>query len=208
MNIGIIGTGHMGAGLGKLWAEVGHRVFFGSRDPEKARALAYEVESEAEGGSYTEAATFGEVLVLAVPWTAAEDTVKELAPFKGRILVDITNPWGDTPDKLSLGHTTSAAEEIAKWAPDAIVVKAFNHVFYKILENPDFLGGRASLFLAGNDAPSKSIVAELSQEIGFEPFDAGPLTSARLLEPLAALWVTLAFDQGAGGESAMALLRR
>jgi NADPH-dependent F420 reductase len=208
MNIGILGTGKMGAGLGKLWAEVGHRVCFGSRDREKARALAYHVESEAVGGSYAEAVAFGEVIILAVPWTTAEDTVKALAPFDGRILVDITNPWGDTPDKLAIGHTTSAGEQIALWAPDAKVVKAFNHVFYKILENPDFAGGQAGLFLAGDDAPSKAIVAELGREIGFSPFDAGLLNKARLLEPLAALWVTMAFDQSVGEDCAFTLLRR
>lgn len=207
MNIGIMGTGSMGAGLGRLWAELGHRVMLGSHEPERANALAASFGVTAVGGSVSEAARFGEVLVLAVPWQAVPAVLKEASPLLGTILLDVTNPLRTDGPGLAIGHTTSGAEEIAKLAPDARVVKAFNHVYWKNLDSRKFMTQRPTLFYCGDDAAAKRVAAQLGQDLGFEPIDAGPLTSARYLEPLAALWIELANYRGLGPDITFGLLR-
>jgi NADPH-dependent F420 reductase len=208
--IGMVGTGRMAGNLGKLWAAEGHQVFFGSRAPQKGRELAQSIGPNAQGGSSAEAVAFGEVLALAVPWTAAEETLKVLGAFDGKILIDMTNPIrpADAGVQLLLGHTTSAAEQIATWAPDARVVKAFNSIYFENLEKPQFGPLNASSFFCGDDEPAKAVVARLSRDIGFDPVDCGPLLNARLLEPLAVLWMQLAFSTDNGADIAFKLLRR
>ena len=111
---------------------------------------------------------------------------------------------------LAVGHTTSGAEEIARWAPDARVVKAFNHSYAEVLdEGPAFSGGVASVLFCGDDRAAKATVARLISDCGFDPVDAGPLTSARYLEPLALLFVELVRGQKRGpSEIALSILSR
>lgn len=97
---------------------------------------------------------------------------------------------------------------VAKWATGAKVVKAFNTVGFNIMADPRFEGGRTAMFYCGDDAKAKSTVAGLINELGFEALDAGPLTQARLLEPFALLWISLALQYGYGREIAFQLLRR
>jgi len=92
MNIGIIGTGNMGSGLGKLWARSGHQIMFSSREPEKAKALVNSMGPNASAGTVAEAVQFGEAVLLAVPWASIEDAIKEAGPLDGKILIDCTNP--------------------------------------------------------------------------------------------------------------------
>lgn len=207
MNIGILGTGKMGTGLGRLWAEIGHRVMIGSREPERANALATSLGVTAVGGSLTEVAAFGEVVVLAVPWQAVTEVLKEAGPLPGRTLIDLTNPLRTDAPGLAVGHTTSGAEEIAKLVPAARVVKAFNHVYWENLDSRKFMTQRPSLFYCGNDQEAKRLTARLAEDLGFEAIDAGPLHSARYLEPLASLWIQLANDCGMGPDITFALLR-
>jgi NADPH-dependent F420 reductase len=209
LKIGTLGTGRMASNLGELWAAKGHQVFLGSRDPQKAKELAQSIGPNVKGGSSAEAVAFGEVLALAVPWTAAEETLKALGVFGGKILIDMTNPiqLTDAGRQLLFGHTTSAAEQIATWAPDARVVKAFNSIYFENLEKPQFGPLNASSFFCGDDEQAKAVVARLSQDIGFDPVDCGPLANARLLEPLAVLWMQLAFSSH-GSDIALKLLRR
>ena len=126
MTIAIIGTGNMGAGIARLLASKGVKVAIGSRDPAKAAKLASEIGAGAEGGGIAAATKLADVVVLAVPFTAAAETIRDAGGFAGKVLVDISNPI--TPDykALTVGHTTSAAEEIQKLAPQAKVVKAYN----------------------------------------------------------------------------------
>ncbi len=209
MNIGIIGTGNMGGGLGKLWAGKGHKVFFGSRDPEKAKSLVDSVGKNASVGTYAEAAKFGEAVLLATPWGATQEAIKAAGPLAGKILIDCTNPLTADFSALAIGHTTSAAAEIAKWAPGAKVVKAFNHIYAQIIHSsPQFGSQNASVFYCGDDASAKEVVGRLISEIGFEPIDAGPLTNARYIEPLTELMVHLAHFLGMGTDIAVKLIRR
>lgn len=116
-----------------------------------------------------------------------------------------------TPDYMQLvvGHSTSGAEEIAKMASGAKVVKAFNHVYAQIIHSsPQFGNRKANVFIAGDDIEAKQTVANLIKDIGFEPVDSGPLQNARYLEPLAELCVQLAYAQGKGTDQAMCLIQR
>ena len=207
MQIGIIGAGKMGGTLGRLWAAKGHAVMFGSRDPAKAKAQAAEIP-RASGGSIDDAAAFGQVVLLGIPWRAAIETVTHIGPsLKGKTLIDIANPTGDGMT-LAIGHTTSLAEETATAAAGAKVVKAFNGIHFSLLEKPVFSGFKADVYYCGDDAEAKALVAQLIVDAGFEPVDAGPLRNARLLEPLANLWMQLAFFNGQGTEVAFKLLPR
>jgi len=210
MRIGIIGAGNVGGNLGKVWAGKGHEVMFGVRDPQspKVRALVGGLGEPARAGGVKEAAAFGEVVVLTTPWPATQEAIQAAGDLAGKILMDCTNPVKPDLTGLSLGQTTSAAEEIARWAPGARVVKAFNTIGAQQMLNPQFGSQAASMFICGDDAAAKSVVARLTEESGFEVVDAGPLSNARLLEPLAMLWIYLAVKQGLGTEIAFKLLRR
>lgn len=210
IKIGTIGTGRMAENLGKLWAAKGHQLFFGSRDPQTAQMLAERIGHNARGGAHAEAVAFGDVLLLSTPWTVAEETLKALGPLDGKILIDITNPVKPTDAGMQLAHdcTTSFAEQIAAWVPGASVVKAFNMIHYRNLDKPQFGSEKASSFFCGDDAQAKSTVARLSQDMGFDPVDCGPLTNARLLEPLAVLWMQLVFSPSHGTDIAFKLLKR
>lgn len=206
MDIAIIGAGNVGAALGRGWARRGHRVTYGARDPGSARARA-----AAEGGARVatprEAAEAAEVVVLATPWAAAREAVESLGDLGGRVLVDATNPIGPGLSP-ALGPDTSGAEEIQAVAHGARVVKAFNTTGAEIMAEPVLGGRRAAMFLCGDDAAARDAVARLAADLGFEPVHAGPLRNARLLEPLARLWITLAMPLGMGRGIAFALLRR
>ena len=208
MKIGIIGTGNMGKGLGKIWAEKNHEIMFGSRDPVNARKLANSFEKNVLGGTYADAAQYGEVVVLAVPWSAAQESIQVVGDLNKKIVIDCTNAVAPQLGGLLLGHTTSAAEKIAEWAKGAKIVKAFNSLGAENLTKLQFGSQNASTFICGDDLEAKSIVSKLGEDIGFDVIDAGPLKNARLIEPLAMLWIDLAFNRGMGTDIAFKLLRR
>jgi predicted dinucleotide-binding enzyme len=127
----------MGSGLGKLWAAKGHEIMFGSRRPANAQRLAQSMGAHVQGGTFADAAAFGEVLVLAIPWTGAQDVLKSVGSLKSKTLVDLMNSWGSDGNP-AFGHTTSLAEQVATWAPDAHIVKAFNGIYAEHLGNSMF----------------------------------------------------------------------
>lgn len=210
MKIGIIGTGTMGCTLGKLLVAQGHQVLFGSRQLERAETFARSVGPNASSGSYADANEFGEVVLLVTTWQDTEAALQAAGSLAGKILIDCTNPESDDSYGLVVGHVTSGAEEIAKWAKGARVVKAFNHIYGSMLEiSPQFDSQTATVFYCGEDAEAKTVAATLISDLGLEPIDAGPLRNARQLEPLSQLAVQLARVQGLGGENiAFKLLRR
>jgi len=213
MKIGIIGAGNVGGTLGKRWSGLGHEVKFGVREPgeDKIKKLVSQCGGKASAGSVAKAAVFGEVVVLTTPWDAAKNAVESAGNLSGKILVDCTNPvplGANLMAGLSIGHSTSAGEEVAKWARGAKVVKAFNTTGAGNMANPVFGADKSVMFLAGDDAGAKKVVGQLSDALGFETIDAGPLSQARLLEPWAMLWITLAYAQGLGPDFAFKLLKR
>jgi predicted dinucleotide-binding enzyme len=204
MNIGIIGSGNVGGALGQRWAEKGHAVMFGARDPnsDKAKAALANIPG-AHIGNVRDAADFGDAILIAVPGGAVLDTVRACASLQGKVLMDAANWFGERPT----GVTRSLAEAIADAAPGARVVKAFNTTGANNMLNPRYGAQNADMFICGDDADAKATVAGLSRDIGFDVVDAGPLSAALLLENLAQLWVHLA-RSGAGRDIAWKLMRR
>ncbi|MBI5633473.1 MAG: NADPH-dependent F420 reductase, partial [Nitrospirae bacterium] len=199
MKIGIIGSGNMGRGLGRIWAAKGHEVVFSySRSTEKLAGLAASLPN-AKAGTPAEAAQ-AEVVLLSVRWPDVPDALKQAGPLNNRIVIDCTNPLKPDLSGLELGFTSSAAEEIVRMAPGAKVVKAFNTAFAQVYEEKSRLFGsrRASMLYCGDDAEAKSAAAKLITDVGFDPVDCGPLTSARLLEPVAMLVITLGYGMKMG----------
>jgi steroid delta-isomerase-like uncharacterized protein len=207
MKVGIIGSGKMGAALGRLWAMQGHYVMFSyTRQPERLANLVVELGSRARAGTPKEAARFGDVLLLAVPWPSIKDALTAAGPVDGKIVLTCVNPFGTLG--LQVGLTSSAAEEIAKLAPGAIVIEAFNTIFVGLLRSRTHLFGNdaPTVFYCGDDRSAKAKVATLISDAGFQPTDAGPLQNARYIEPLAMLMVELAHSQLLGSDIALRLL--
>jgi hypothetical protein len=207
MKIGIVGSGNVGGALGRRFAQQGHSVIFGTRRPDSPEAAELAAVPGARVASQQDAARSAEIIVLATPWPATAGAVRALGDLKGKILLDCTNPLKPDLSGLELGTTTSAGEQVAQWAPGARVVKIFNTIGSNVMDNPAFPHGPATLFYCGDDAAAKSAARDLAAQIGFDPVDAGPLRQARVLEPLALLWVSLAFG-GMGREIVLGLIRR
>ena len=210
MKIGILGTGTLATALGKALTHKGYRLMFGGRSEAKAAEAAGKMEHFAQGGTLASAIHFGEILFIAVPYKAIESVLRNTDSFRGKIVVDCTNPlipgeWAD----LAMGHTTSAAEQIAKMIPEATLVKAYNTAFTGLIENGPYFGPNdASMFYCGDDQAAKASVAKLIEATGFDPIDCGPLSSARMLEPMAALLVRLGHNMDMGREIAFKLISR
>ena len=210
MEIAILGAGNVGGALGKGWAAKGHSIFYGVPDPkgDKMRALLSSIGANARAGAVAEAAANAEAVVVATPWPAAQDAIRAAGNLAGKIVVDCTNPLEPDLSGLVLGHSTSAGEEVAKWAKGARVVKAFNTTGSGNMANARYDSARPTMCICGDDAAAKSSVSKLADDLGFEAVDAGPLRNARLLEPFAMLWIYLAIKQGLGPNIAFKLLRR
>jgi hypothetical protein len=190
MHITIVGSGNVGGTLGRRWAERGHEVRYAGR------------------GKAGEAAAGADVVLLATPWGAVPEVAAQLQGLSGAVLVDATNPIG-AGWSLELGPAgESGAERLAKQVPGARVVKAFNTIGFNVMADPQFDGAPATLCYCGDDAAARRTVHQLAEELGFAPVDVGPLAKARLLEPFALLWITLAMQPGLGREMAFRLVRR
>ena len=209
MKIAVLGAGNVGGALGKLWAAKGHEVRFGVPDPEsgKIKALLANTGERAKAGSNREAAGASEVVVVSVPWPVAEQAIRDCGDLSSKVVIDCTNPLGSDLKGLVVGLTTSAAEQVAAWS-GAKVVKAFNTIGAGNYGNAEFAGTRADGFYCGDDAAAKAKVKPLIADVGLTPVDVGPLRNARLLEPLAMLWIDLAINQKWGPNHAFKLLRR
>jgi len=206
MNITIVGAGNVGRALAGAWRKAGHQVTLAVRDPGDRKAA--ELKAQGFGvAAVSGAAQAADVIVLAVPWSAVAATIQALGALGGKILVDATNPL--TPNlELALGFSDSAGETVARLAPAARVVKAFNTTGANNMANATYPGGKPMMAVAGDDAEAKRAVMALAADIGFEPVDTGPLSMSRQLEPLAMLWIKLAYAQKMGREFGFAILRR
>jgi len=210
LKIAILGTGGVGAALGTRWGAAGHAVTYGSRAPqsEKVQQLVANSGKQAAAKSPREAIAGADAILFAVPWPAARETLEQLGDLSGRTLIDCTNPLLSDMSGIELGHIISAGEQIAAWVPGANVVKAFNTASAKVMLDPKFGEHRATMFYCGDDAAAKLTVRQLIDDVGFEPVDAGSLTSSRYLEPLAMLYIHLAVRQGLGSNCAFKIMRR
>jgi 8-hydroxy-5-deazaflavin:NADPH oxidoreductase len=207
MRLAIIGAGQVGAALGGAWSAKRHEVVYGVPDPQKPKYAALPRGAVMRG---REAVKGADAIVLATPWQATEAALRELGDLNGRLIVDCTNPLAMGPEGLHLvlGHTGSGGEQVAAWAAGAAVFKTFNHIGASNMALASRFDPQPVMFVAGDDAARKGEVMRLVGDLGFEAVDAGPLQAARLLEPLAMLWIELALKRGQGGAFAFALARR
>ena len=194
MKVSVIGSGNMGAALAGQLAKAGHNVTLASRNADTAAAVAL-----ATGATVVPAsrAAETEVVFLATSAPDAAAALKAAGNLGNAVVVDITNPLTADYMGLTIGHTTSSAEEIAKAVPGVRLVKGFNTVFAQLL-NAGARGGNVTAFLASDDAAAKATVGELARSMGFAVTDAGPLKNARYLEPLAGLNIYLGYGAGLG----------
>jgi len=210
MRIGILGSGLMGGKLGTLFARAGHEVVFSyARTHEKLKNLAKDAGGTARAGKPREAAD-ADALLVAVHWSRVDDVLSETGDLSGKVMLTCSLPMDAGHTGLLIGHSSSGAEELAKKAPKARVVCAFNTVpsevffgVYEARQNAD----RPSLVYCGDDAASKGIAAGLIGDVGFEPVDAGPLRIARYTEPFGLLMGQLAYEGNEGPELAYRFMR-
>ena len=189
MRIGILGSGHIGGTLGRDWAKAGHEVLLSSRHPKDLQKLVEEVGNGARAGTLDEAARFGEVVVLAIPWRNRED-LPQSDLFNGKVVIDAMNPYTAVGTVIDLGNTTSS-EEVAKQLPGARLVKAFNTMAFQDLRSGAFRSGRDrwAIYVAGDDVEAKRVVSGLIEGIGFVPVDTGSLREGgRLQQPGSAIY--------------------
>lgn len=207
MKIAIIGTGNMGTGLAIALANAGHEISIGARDLVKAAALAEKVGKGAVGGGVAASVVLADVVIFALPFGAAADTIKSAGDLTGKVLVDISNPISPDYKELTIGHTTSAAEEIQKLAPNARVVKAFNTIFAQLLSPESRQDKKLQVFVASDDDAAKTSVSELVTSIGFEAVESGALSNSRFLEPIGEMNIHFGFFLGQGPTVAPAWIK-
>lgn len=191
MKIGIIGSGNIGGTLGQHWAKVGHEVMFSSRHPEDLKPLAE--KTGAKAGTIAETAIFGDVILLAIPFGKVAEVAQQIGELTGKILVDATNPYpqrdGDVARQVIASLHTST-DYVAQQFSGVHVVKAFNSIYFKVLEEQAFRSGddRIAVQICSDDSFAKQTVKQLIEQIGFAPQDLGNLSQGKLFEPDAPLY--------------------
>lgn len=210
MNIALLGYGAMGSALATRLLSAGHAVVVGIRTPAVVPRTFGDVLSVTDFASAVRSA---EIVILAVPYAAAADVLRAAGAERGtldhKIIIDLTNPLTSDSAGLTVGHTSSAAEEIARMVPGARVVKAFNTVFAQVMaRGPEFGEARALVFYAGDDPEANAAVHALIVGLGFVPTPSGPLRNARYLEPLAGLNIFLGYGLGRGTQIVPHFLER
>jgi 8-hydroxy-5-deazaflavin:NADPH oxidoreductase len=199
MNITLLGAGNMGSALARQFTQAGHAVRIAATSLEKAQSVAAGIPGSTAVATAGSAAD-SDVVVVATPYEQAVAALREAGPLDGKVVIDVTNPL--TPDfmGLTIGHDTSASEEIAKAFPGVDVAKAFNTLFAQVVaEGPAFADGQvARAFYAGDSERAKATAKSLIESTGFQPVDAGPLRNARYLEPLAGLNIYFGYGAGHG----------
>jgi predicted dinucleotide-binding enzyme len=191
LKLGIIGAGSLGSALGERYAELGHTVMFGGG----ASAQDAAVRLRAHVGSNAEAAAFGDVVILAVPFAAIDAALADAGPLRGRVLWTCVNALKPDYTGLAIGFDNSAAEEVARRAPGARVVAAVPP-FASAIAAGELIYDRElapTVFVCGDDPAAKRLVERLVRELGTEPVDAGGLEAARLVEPAMMLMVSIAY---------------
>ena len=195
--IAVIGTGRVGSALGPRFSEIGYTVVYGSRTPEADRVqrLVARTGSDASAASQHEAAQAAELIMLAVPWDATEQVIKNLGNLDGKIIMDATNAIDMADDgMLQRSVDTSAGELIQSWAPRAYVVKTFNNINDSIMADPTSIDGPVTVPLAGNNREAKVRVSEIVKAMGFPTADTGPIRMARVLEGMVVLKLAPMFE--------------
>ena len=206
MQVGILGSGLMGAKLGTLCARAGHAVTFSyARSADKLARLAREAGDNTRFGTPADAAAGADALVLAVHWNRVCDVLRQAGDLSGKTILTCSLPMNADDTELIVAHTSSGAEEVARRASEAHVVAAFNtvpsEVLFDVFEARDH-ATRPSLVYCGDHDEGKETAARLISDVGFDPVDAGPLRIARYMEPFWMLVAQLAYEGDGGPELA------
>jgi 8-hydroxy-5-deazaflavin:NADPH oxidoreductase len=212
MKVGIIGSGVVGQTLAGGFAKHGHEVEIGTRNPAKLKD--WSKNPGVKVNSFVEAAAFGDVVVLAVGGEVAQEALRLIGPvaLQGKTVIDACNPIGGGPPVngvLSFFTTQneSLMERLQKAYPSAHFVKAFNSVGSGQMVNPQFAGGRPTMFICGDDANAKKSVAQILDQFGWDTEDMGAVEAARAIEPLCRLWCIPGIGKGDWSPHAFKLLR-
>ena len=185
MKIGIIGSGNVGSALGAVWVKAGHEVMFSSRHIEHDRALAAELGAGARAGTPREAAAFGEVVMVSVPYGALPDVGKDLADLiKGKVVIDTCNPFPNRDGEIAnWAREKGAGLASAELLHGARVVRAFNAIGAARMGSAYQEPGRVGMPIAGDDPEAVAIASRLIREIGYEPVLIGGLEMGKYLMP-------------------------
>jgi predicted dinucleotide-binding enzyme len=203
--VGVLGSGQVGRRLAGGFASRGHAVMIGSRDPEKPELSEWLAGDGVgiESGTFAETASYGELLVLALLGTAAEQAIAEAGAenFSGKVVIDAMNPLDFSdgfPPKLAISGEDSLGEQVQRLLPDAKVVKAFNIIGNPYFVEPSFSEGQPTMLIAGNDQDAKRTVTDVLADFGWpDPFDIGGIEGSRELEAICIAWVKIGGARGA-----------
>lgn len=201
MKVGIIGSGVVAQALGAGFVRHGHEVMLGTRDSSKLESWKQNNPS-ARVGSFADAASFGELVVLAVKGGVAVDVLRAAGAdnFDGKTIIDTCNPIADEPIvdgvmKFFVGPNESLMQQLQSEFPNGRFVKCFSCVGSAHMVNPQFKGGPPTMFICGNDEDAKKIVRGVLDQFGWETADMGTVEAARAIEPLCILWCIPGFAQ-------------
>lgn len=193
MKIGIIGSGAIGGLLGKLWARAGHEVLFSSRHPDTLTSLVAQAGFRTHAGTVAQAASFGDVILLAVNYWTLDEVLREVnGKLDGKIIIDATNPLKWTPEaglERLIPPNITAGRVMAQRLPTARIVKAFTTVHAPKLESEAHRQGeRIAIGMAGDDRAAKETVTQLIEDAGYFAVDIGSLDESAPLDPSGVLW--------------------
>ena len=199
MKVGILGSGDVGKTLALGFVKHGHSVALGTKDPAKAKDWAAQ-NRKVQVGTFADAAKFGEVVVLVVKGTVTTEALRAAgaANLSGKVVIDVTNPIADAPPvngvvKFFTNLDEALMERSQREFPQARFVKAFNSVGKDLMINPQFKGGKPTMFICGNDEAAKQTVRGILDQFGWESADMGKAEAARAIEPLCMLWLIPGF---------------
>lgn len=203
MRIGIVGSGLMGAALGRLWARAGHEVVFSyARDPRRLAALAESAGDGAHAGSVRDAVSVSDAVLLAVRWSSIDDVLAQAGPLRDRVVLSCVLPMTDDDAELTIGRDWSGAEELVRRAPGVRLVPCFNTVpselLTAMLQGHALHEGRPAVVYCDDDPPAGEMGAALIRDAGCDPVYAGALRVARYVEPFGLLMGQLAYERGLG----------
>jgi 8-hydroxy-5-deazaflavin:NADPH oxidoreductase len=213
MKVGIIGSGVVAQTLGAGFLKHGYEVALGTRDPAKLKDWSSKHKGVAVN-SFAEVAAFGDVVVLAVAGEVAHEALKQAgaATIAGKTVIDACNPIGGGPPVNGVllyftPQNESLMERLQKAYPSAHFVKAFNSVGNGQMVNPQFAGGRPTMFICGNDGNAKKTVAQILDQFGWDAEDMGAVEAARPIEALCMLWCIPGIGKNDWSPHAFRLLR-
>jgi len=195
MKVGIIGSGEVGQSLAKGFNAESHSVMVGTRDVSKPEVVKFHKDTGIPVGTFGEVAKHGEIIVLATKGSAAQEalTIAGMQNFRGKTIIDTTNPIAEAPPTNAVLHYFTSLEEslmerLQKFIPGANFVKAFNIVGNDLMYKPNLPGGKPTMFICGNDDAAKKMVTNILDSFGWEIEDMGKVEAARVIEPIAILW--------------------